>query len=101
MCPLVNVQHTNLQLLLAVRVGLESHPIDTCRAFGLHAEAAARLRAMAPDKLLSRVEAVGPTSLMLLRSDFMDLLEAPAQLAGTLAAAHPATPSVDDPDTST
>jgi hypothetical protein len=100
MCPLVNVQRTNLHLLIAVRVGLDSHPIDTCRAFGLQAEAAARLRAIEPDKLVSRVEAVGPTSLMLLRSDFMDLLEAPAQLAGTLAAAHPATPSADASDTS-
>lgn len=95
MCPLVNVQDTNLQMLLAVRVGLESHPVDTCRAFGLRADAAERLRAMAPDKLLSRVQAVGPTSLLVLRSDFMDLLEAPATLAGTLAAAHPATPATD------
>lgn len=95
MCPLVNVQDTNLQMLLAVRIGLESHPVDTCRAFGLRADAAERLRAMAPDKLLSRVQAVGPTSLLVLRSDFMDLLEAPATLAGTLAAAHPATPTTD------
>jgi hypothetical protein len=89
MIPLSNVQATNLQLLYAIRVGLEHDPVDTCLKYRLHAHQAACLRAMGPEQLWSRVHAVGHTSLFVARSDLIALLEAPAELVGTLAASRP------------
>ncbi|HVR52860.1 MAG: hypothetical protein DI587_03550 [Variovorax paradoxus] len=97
MCPLSNVQATNLQLLYAIRVGLEHDPVDTCLKYRLHARQAARLRAIGPEELWTRVQAVGHTSLFFARNDLLDLLEEPAELVGTLAAAR--TPALPDEPT--
>ncbi|MCL4182346.1 MAG: hypothetical protein KJ011_02760 [Burkholderiaceae bacterium] len=94
MChPLSDVQATNLQLLYAIRLGMERDLVDTCRRFGLHARQAARLREMSSEALWAAVHAIGNTSLFIPRSDIIALLEAPQVLAGTLAAAHPPTPT--------
>ncbi|KQP23359.1 hypothetical protein [Pseudorhodoferax sp. Leaf267] len=94
MCSSFDVKAANVQFLFATRVGLERNAIETCRVFGLHADAAERLRSMPLDLLLSRVETVGSMSLLVVRHDVMDLLDAPPQFATLLAAAHLASPRV-------
>lgn len=90
---LSDVQATNLQLLYAIRLGMERDLVDTCRRFGLHALQAKRLREMTSEALWAAVHAIGNTSLFVPRSDIIALLDAPEALAGTLAAAHPPTPT--------
>lgn len=90
---LSDVQATNLQLLYAIRLGTEGDLVGTCRKFCLDAEQAERLRSMTPDGIWTLVLAVGQTSLFIPRSDFIQLLDAPPALVGTLAAAHPPAPT--------
>lgn len=90
---LSDVQSTNLQLLHVILVGTERDLVGTCRKFGLHAAQAERLRAMSPSELWSLVHAVGETSLFVPRSDIVALIDSPVRLVGTLAAAHPPTPT--------
>lgn len=90
-----DVKANNVQALFALRVGLERNTIETCRTFGLPAEAAERLRAMPLDQLLGWVDSLGSLSLLVPRSDFLDLIEMPLPLAATLAAAHPVAPAAD------
>jgi hypothetical protein len=87
------VQTTNLQVMYAIRLGLERDMAGTCRRFGLHAEQAQQLRSLAPERLWAAVCAVRHTSLFVARSDVVSLLHAPPELVATLAAARPAVPS--------
>ena len=91
--PLSDVQSTNLQMLHVLFVGAERDMPGTCRKFGLQAWQADRLRSMNPATLWSLVHAIGDTSLFVPRSDFVELMDFPPALAGTLAAVHPAHPS--------
>lgn len=91
--PLSDVQSTNLQLLYAIRLGMECDLVGTCRKFCLHSDQAERLRAMTPEELWTLVHAIGQTSLFVPRSDIVALIDAPAMLAGTLAAARPPSPT--------
>lgn len=95
MCPFdFDVQTSNLRLMNTIRFGLEHDPIDICRAFGLQADAAERLRSFTPDQLWNRIQAMGPISIVVLRSDFLELLDTPTVLAATLAAAQPPQPGL-------
>lgn len=91
--PLSDVQSTNLQLLYAIRLGMECDLVGTCRKFGLHANQAERLRSMTAEELWTLVHAIGQTSLFVPRSDILALIDAPAMLVATLAAAHPPSPT--------
>lgn len=92
---LSDVQATNLQLLYAIRLGIERDLVDTCRKYVLTPEQAERLRAIPLEGLWPLVHALGDTSLFVPRCDLVALVDAPAALAGTLAAAHPPGPTFD------
>lgn len=95
MCHLLlsDVQSTNLQLLHVILVGTERDLVGTCRKYSMHATQAERLRAMNPADIWPLVRAIGETSLFVPRSDFIALIDSPLALAGTLAAAHPPSPT--------
>ena len=90
---LSEVQATNLQWLHAIRLGLERDAVGTCRKFCLQPAQAEALRALPQEHLWVLVCAVGQTSLFVARSDLIDLLTAPTDIAGILAAARPPVPS--------
>jgi hypothetical protein len=90
---LSDVQSVNLQLLHTIRLGLERDPVGTCRKFCLQQAQAEALRALPPEHLLDLVCALGQTSLFVARNDLVDLLAAPIDFVGILAAARPAVPS--------
>jgi hypothetical protein len=89
----LDVLTSNLRLMNTIRSWLEQAPIDICRAFDLPADDAERLRSFTPDQLWSQIQAIGPISIVVLRSDFLDLLNAPTALSATLAAARPPEPA--------
>ncbi len=90
---LTDIQTTNLRTLYAVRLGLERDAVDTCRMFSLHPRLADQLRALQPEQMCALVHAVGQISIFVPRDDLAALLEAPLQLVGALAAAHPPRPA--------
>lgn len=90
---LSDVQATNLQLLYAIRLGIERDLVDTCRKFFLTPDQAERLRVIPPEGLWPLVHALGDTSLFVPRCDLVTLVDVPAALAGMLAAAHPPCPT--------
>ncbi len=94
---LSDVQVLNLQLVHAIRLGLERDAVGTCRKFGLHADQADRLRALPQEHLWTLVCSVGQSCLFVARSDLVALLAAPLDLVGVLAAAHPAVPTAKLP----
>jgi hypothetical protein len=83
---LSDVQATNLQLLYAIRLGMERNRVETCRKFFLSAEQAQRLCTITPEGLWSLVHAVGQTSLFVPRADLLELIDMHPALVGTLAA---------------
>lgn len=90
---LSDVQSTNLQLLHVILLGTERDMVGTCRKYSLHATQAERLRIMTSAELWALVHAVGETSLFVPRSDLLSLIDSPSTLVGTLAAAHPPSPT--------
>jgi hypothetical protein len=89
---LADVQVLNLQLVHAIRLGMERDAPGTCRKFGLQADQADGLRALPQEHLWPLVCAVGQSCLFVARSDLVALLAAPLDLVGTLASARPAMP---------
>lgn len=90
---LSDVQTINLQLLYAIRLGMERDLVGTCHKFYLDSAQAERIRGIRPEALVCLVQAMGQTSLFVPRSDILSLLDAPVALAGTWAAVHPPSPA--------
>lgn len=90
---LSDVQATNLQLLYAIRTGMDRCMVDTCRKYGMNPALAERLRAMAPAEVWAFVHTLGEASLFVPRSDILRLLDAAPSIVGTLAASHPPFPT--------
>ena len=93
--PLTEVQTTNLRTLIAIRLGLERDAADTCRAYALEPKTAERLRSLSLERLWGLVHTVGQVSLFVARDDLAALIDAPAAIAGALAAAHPPRPATE------
>ena len=85
---LTDVQATNLNMLFAIRLGIERDRITTCSKFAINATLADHLQSLDPQQLWSIVAHTGQASLFPPRHDMLTLLQAPASLAGPLAAVH-------------
>ncbi len=83
---ITDVQAINLNLLHAIRLGIERDRVTTCCKFALDAALANYLQTQGLDQLMSFVANVGQTSLFPPREDLLALLTAPAPLAAPLAA---------------
>lgn len=90
---LSDVQATNLQLLYAIRAGMDRCMVDTCRKYGMNPDQAERLRAMAHADVWALVHTLGEASLFVPRSDIVRLIDAAPSIVGTLAASHPPRPT--------
>lgn len=89
-----DVQATNLHMMQVIQLGLERNLMDTCRQYGLHADQASRLRALAPGTLRALAGSVGDISLFVPRHDLVALLDAPMELCATMAAARRPMPTL-------
>lgn len=90
---LSDVQATNLQLLYAIRTGMDRCMVDTCRKYGMNPDQAKRLRTLSPADVWALVHNLGETSLFVPRSDILDLIDAAPAIVATLAASHPPRPT--------
>jgi hypothetical protein len=82
---LTDVQATNLNMLFAIRLGIERDRVTTCSKFAITAALADHLQSLDHQQLWSIVAHVGQASLFPPRHDLLALLQAPAPLAGPLA----------------
>ena len=85
---LTDVQATNLNMLFAIRLGIERDRVTTCSKFAVHAALADHLQSLDPQQLWSIVAHTGQASLFPPRHDLLTLLQAPISLTGPLAAVH-------------
>lgn len=88
---LTDIQWINLNMLTAIRSGLQHDPAATCCKFGLDADQADHLRDLSLGELWSLVAQIGETTLFPPRADLVTLLCTPRALAGPLALVHSAT----------
>jgi hypothetical protein len=85
---LTDVEWINLNMLVAIRAGLQHDPASTCCRYGLNTAQADRLRQLSLDEVWSLVIHVGDTTLFPPRADLVTLLSTPRALAGPMALVH-------------
>ncbi|WP_426078234.1 hypothetical protein [Janthinobacterium sp. PSPC3-1] len=88
-----NVQWMNLQLLNLIHLNVKTNPVVAAYNFRLTTEQCARLSKMSSADIQALADNMSGESLFLPRSDFLQLLDAPACLSSILSVVRPPTPS--------
>lgn len=87
-----DVQLLNLSFLLAIQSSIRKDPISACYKFKLPVEHASKLIEVPPEKIQAFVANLGHESVLILRPDLLQLLEAPPGLQRPLSTVHVAEP---------
>lgn len=86
---LSDVQYINLNVLTAIRIGMQHDKLATCCKFALDAPQAELLGSLSTEQIWSIVVNVGPATLFPPRQDLLRLLQTPLPLTAPLAAVRP------------
>lgn len=83
-----DVQLLNLTFLLAIQSSIRKDPISACYKFKLSVEHAAKLIEIPPERIHGFVANLGHESVLVLRPDLLQLLDAPPGLQRPLSTVH-------------
>ncbi len=83
---LSDVQYINLNVLTAIKLGIQQDKVATCCRFSLDAALAELIGSLSPEQIWAIVANVGHASLFPPRHDLINLLQTPLPLVGPLVA---------------